>query len=436
MCLSPRSSGSNINSFFKSKNNNKNISKEDNENKLFKKRLSSRNNEIVNNPKKFIYRKIFPKNLIQFSSNNSTSSNTSYLNNVKTHNKKNGDFESGYKNQNYLQKKIKSLKRQDYSNILIINNAKDKIKNIFQKYKKNTYNHNIRGRHNRSLSKNLNQDLVISKIVDKLVIDNINKINNYNNNLNSQKNIFDIEKKYLSSNISKEYNSYLKTNSKKDINFPVSSDFKKIKSKYDINSLVISRHSALASSINIKYSKNTSRQVKSFRSNSPKTNDNNKKKKNSKNNCGNNKKTKIIKLCKSKNIINNISFNNYLINHKNYSNDIGFNNNKIEYVQINLFSNGHEEKTSNRKNNILIKNEKEITSSKNINKKNIKNSKEKQTKLFDDINRSNDALYMTKSFSSSNNKNRKTNDLSTPEENHFLAINYAQLIKNNNKSFF
>ena len=105
MCLSPRSSGSNINSFFKSKNNNKKTSKEDNENKLFQKMLSSRNNEIVSNPKKFIYRKILPKNLIQFSSNNSTSSNTSYLNNEKTYNKKNDDFESEYKNQNYLKKK-------------------------------------------------------------------------------------------------------------------------------------------------------------------------------------------------------------------------------------------------------------------------------------------------------------------------------------------
>ena len=436
MCLSPRSSGSNINSFFKSKNNNKKTSKEDNENKLFQKMLFSRNNEIVSNPKRFIYRKILPKNLIHFSSNNSTSSNTSYLNN-ETYNKNNDDFESGYKNQNYLKKKIKCFKRQDYQNILIINSTKDKIKNIFQQYKKNTYNHNIRDRHNRSLSKNLNQDLVISKIVDKLVINNINKINNYNTNLNSQKNIFNVEKKYLGSNISKEYNSYLKTNSKKDINFPISSNFKNIKSKYDINSLAISRHSALASSTGIKYPKKTSRQIKSHRSISPNTNENNKKNKNFKNNCGNNKTTKIINLCKSNNIINNISFNNYLIKQKNYSNDIGFSNNRIEYVQINLFNNRHEEKTSNRKNNILNKNEKEVTSSKNTNKKNIKNSKEKQTKLFDsDINMSNDALYMTKSFSSSKDKNRQTNDLCTPEENHFQAINYVQLIKNNNKSFF
>ena len=279
--------------------------------------------------------------------------------------------------------------------------------------------------------------MVISKIVDKLVINNINKINNYNTNLNSQKNIFNVEKKYLGSNISKEYNSYLKTNSKKDINFPISSNFKNIKSKYDINSLAISRHSALASSTGIKYPKKTSRQIKSHRSISPNTNENNKKNKNFKNNCGNNKTTKIINLCKSNNIINNISFNNYLIKQKNYSNDIGFSNNRIEYVQINLFNNRHEEKTSNRKNNILNKNEKEVTSSKNTNKKNIKNSKEKQTKLFDsDINMSNDALYMTKSFSSSKDKNRQTNDLCTPEENHFQAINYVQLIKNNNKSFF
>ena len=90
MCLSPKSSRSNnitnINSFIISKNNNKNISKEDSD-KFSKKRLSSRNNEMLHAPKKNIYKKILPNSILQFSSNNSTSSNTaSNFNNVKTHN--------------------------------------------------------------------------------------------------------------------------------------------------------------------------------------------------------------------------------------------------------------------------------------------------------------------------------------------------------------
>ena len=56
--------------------------------------------------------------------------------------------------------------------------------------------------------------------------------------------------------------------------------------------------------------------------------------------------------------------------------------------------------------------------------------------LFDnDINGSNDGLYMTKSFLSFNDKSRLTKDFSTPEENHFHAVNYVQLIKNNNQKF-
>ena len=71
MCLSPKTSRSNINSFFNIKSKNRNTSKEDIDNKLSKKRLSSRNNEIKN-PKKYLYKKIIPNNLLQFSSNNST----------------------------------------------------------------------------------------------------------------------------------------------------------------------------------------------------------------------------------------------------------------------------------------------------------------------------------------------------------------------------
>ena len=75
----------------------------------------------------------------------------------------------------------------------------------------------------------------------------------------------------------------------------------------------------------------------------------------------------------------------------------------------------------------------------NSNVKKIKNNKEKDVKLFDnDINGSNgsnDGIYMTKSFLSLNDKSRITKDLFTPEENHFQAVNFVQIIKNNNKKF-
>ena len=52
MCLSPKTSRSNINSFFNAKSINRNTSKEDKNTNYSKKRLSSRNNENVNNQKK------------------------------------------------------------------------------------------------------------------------------------------------------------------------------------------------------------------------------------------------------------------------------------------------------------------------------------------------------------------------------------------------
>ena len=258
MCLSPKTSRSNINSFFNAKSN-RNTSKEDKNTNYSKKRLSSRNNENVNNQKKNLYKKIIPNNLIQFSSNNSTSSNTSHFNNAKTYNHKFNECEKGYKNPNYIKRNMKYFKRQDYSNILI-NNTKEKIENIFQKYNKKTFNinninnsnNNIKAKHNRSLSKNLNQELVISKIVDKLVIDNISKINKYNNNK------FDIEKTFLGSIAIKDFNSYLKTNIKNNnVNFPTPTNQKNIISINNINSLPISKYSALTSSTRNIYSKKT-----------------------------------------------------------------------------------------------------------------------------------------------------------------------------------
>ena len=455
MCLSPKTSRSNINSFFNMKSTNRNTSKEDTDNKLSKKRLSSRNNENIKNPKKNLYKKIIPNNLIQFSSNNSTSSNTSHLNNIKTNNHIFNDYDTGYKNPSYIKRNMKYFKRQDYSNI-VINNTKEKIENIFQKYNKKTYNRSnmnnsnsnnnlYKTKHNRSLSKNLNQDLVISKIVDKLVIDNINKINKFNLNLNPKQtkfDKFDIEKTFLGSMTTKEYNPYLKTNSKTNINFPISTNYKNIISINNINSLPISRHSALTSSTGNIYTKKTSRQINSSRPNRPNSNDNIKKNKKIKNNCnnGNSKNGKVMNLSKYKvrGINNNITFNNYCKKQKKYSNGVGLNNNKIEYVQINLFNNGHDEKMVKEKNYIYNKIEKKISNGGNTNNNsNMKNVKNKEVKLFDsDINGSNDGIYMTKSFLSLNNdKSRLTKDLNTPEENHFQAVNYVQLIKINNKKF-
>ena len=438
MCFSPKAPRSNINSFFNLKNKNKNVSKEDKNNKFSKKKLSSRNNENLKIQKKILYKKIIPNNLIQFSSNNSTSSNNSHLNNIKTNNFIFNEHETAYKNPDYIKRNIKYFKGQDYSNILM-NNSKEKIDNIFQKYNKKTYNSHInnnkKANHNRSLSKNLNQDLVISKIVDKLVIDNINKINKLNINLNSNQNKFDIEKTFLGSLTTKEYNPYLKTNSKNKINFPISTNYKNIISINNINSLGNSRHSALTSSTRNINIRKTSRQLKSDKTNRPNSNDNIKKK-NIRNKYVNDKKGKVMDLSKSKEFKNNITFNNYCKKQNKYSGGVGLNNNKIEYVQINLFNNGHEDKFSRDKNNIFNKIEKKGSSNLNSNLKNIKKKKEKEVKLFDnDINGSNDGLYMTKSFLSYNDKSRLSKDLCTPEESHFQAVNYIQLIQTTNKKF-
>ena len=47
-----------------------------------------------------------------------------------------------------------------------------------------------------------------------------------------------------------------------------------------------------------------------------------------------------MNLSKSKDIINNVNFNNFTKRQKNLSNGVGLNNNQIEYVQINLFNGG------------------------------------------------------------------------------------------------
>ena len=83
---------------------------------------------------------------------------------------------------------------------------------------------------------------------------------------------FDIGKTFLGSLTTKDINPYLKTNSKKEINFP-----KSIISINNINSLPISRHSALTSSTRNIYIKNISRQINSSRQYRPNSQDNIKK---------------------------------------------------------------------------------------------------------------------------------------------------------------
>ena len=55
--------------------------------------------------------------------------------------------------------------------------------------------------------------------------------------------------------------------------------------------------------------------------------------------------------------------------------------------------------------------------------------------MFDNINGSSDGIYITKSILNFNDKIREIKEISTPEENHFLAVKYVHFIKNNNKKF-
>ena len=73
-------------------------------------------------------------------------------------------------------------------------------------------------------------------------------------------------------------------------------------------------------------------------------------------NHANNKKVKTTNISKTKDN-NSATFNNYYKKQKKYSNAVGINNNKIEYVQINLFNNGHEDKNL-KEENFFNKNDK------------------------------------------------------------------------------
>ena len=441
MCISPKSSRSgnitNINSFINPKISNKNNVKEES-NKYSKKKLSSRNNEILKAPKKNIYKKILPNSIFQFSSNNSTSSNTtSNFNNIKSHNHINFDYDTNsYKNPDYLKRVNKSIKNQNNAN-----DTREKIDNFLQRYKnkmKNSMSNSstdiMRG-HNRSLSKNLNQELIISKIVDKLVAENINKINKYNLELNQQTYKNEIEKNLFGSMTTKEYNLY---NNKNKINFLMPPSYKNVISINNIKSPGLNRHSALTSSTMNIYSKKINNQTKTnINFNKPKRPNSNDNMKNIKIQRKNNSKQNYrpkMNLSKSKDITNKTNYNNFSKKQKNLSNGVGLNNNQIEYVQINLFNGGNDEKLLKEGKNLIF-NKFEKKRNQYNNKKKQKN-KEKEVKLFDsDINYSNDGNYLTNTCLSFNEKSRQSKEVFTPEENHFQAVNYLQLIKNTDKKF-
>ena len=441
MCISPKSSRSgnitNINSFINPKISNKNNVKEEST-KYSKKKLSSRNNEILKAPKKNIYKKILPNSIFQFSSNNSTSSNTtSNFNNIKSHNHINFDYDTNsYKNPEYLKRINKSIKNQNNAN-----DTREKIDNFLQRYKnkmKNSISNSstdiMRG-HNRSLSKNLNQELIISKIVDKLVAENINKINKYNLELNQQTYKNEIEKNLFGSMTTKEYNLY---NNKNKINFLMPPSYKNVISINNIKSPGLNRHSALTSSTMNIYSKKINNQTKTnINFNKPKRPNSNDNMKNIKIQRKNNSKQNYrpkMNLSKSKDITNKTNYNNFSKKQKNLSNGVGLNNNQIEYVQINLFNGGNDEKLLKEGKNLIF-NKFEKKRNQYNNKKKQKN-KEKEVKLFDsDINYSNDGNYLTNTCLSFNEKSRQSKEVFTPEENHFQAVNYLQLIKNTDKKF-
>ena len=442
MCISPKSSRSgnitNINSFINPKISNKNNVKEEST-KYSKKKLSSRNNEILKAPKKNIYKKILPNSIFQFSSNNSTSSNTtSNFNNIKSHNHINFDYDTNsYKNPEYLKRVNKSIKNQNNAN-----DTREKIDNFLQRYKnkmKNSMSNSstdiMRG-HNRSLSKNLNQELIISKIVDKLVAENINKINKYNLELNQQTYKNEIEKNLFGSMTTKEYNLY---NNKNKINFLMPPSYKNVISINNIKSPGLNRHSALTSSTMNIYSKKINNQTKTnINFNKPKRPNSNDNMKNIKIQRKNNSKQNYrpkMNLSKSKDITNKTNYNNFSKKQKNLSNGVGLNNNQIEYVQINLFNGGNDEKLLKEGKNLIF-NKFEKKRNQYNNKKKQKN-KEKEVKLFDsDINYSNDGNYLTNTCLSFNEKSRQSKEVFTPEENHFQAVNYLQLIKNTDKKFW
>ncbi len=439
MCLSPQSRRSNISNFFKDNNTYRNKSKDDT-NKLNYKKLTSRNNEILSN-KKDKYKKIIPKNLMQFSSNNSntTSSNNSNLNNAQTYKNIFREYELGYKDSDFIKKNIKHFNKKDSSKL--VNNKKEKYENFFKKYKKKIYNNsnnskiNITNIHNRTMNKNTSKDLIISKVIDKLAVSNLNKLNNLNNiNLSSNSELikYDIDNTLLGSITTKNYNSFMNSSNNKIFNFPISTNYKNIKSVINIKSSKgVSRYSAKTSSAKYIHSKNSKRKINTYKPHYPNSNDNIKR---NNNNQKNKKVKKVINLSKSKNNVS-LNLNKEYLPDKKIGDDVRLNNNKIEYVQINLFNNGNNKSIS--KKNIKIFNEVNKKSTYVKNKEIVGNQNENNEILVDinDNEGIHDNIVVTKSFLCFNNKACEEKNIQTPEENHFQAILYIQKIKNNNKIF-
>jgi hypothetical protein len=233
----------------------------------------------------------------------------------------------------------------------------------------------------------------------------------------------------------KEYNLY---NNKNKINFLMPPSYKNVISINNIKSPGLNRHSALTSSTMNIYSKKINNQTKTnINFNKPKRPNSNDNMKNIKIQRKNNSKQNYrpkMNLSKSKDITNKTNYNNFSKKQKNLSNGVGLNNNQIEYVQINLFNGANDEKLLKEGKNLIF-NKFEKKRNQYYNKKKQKN-KEKEVKLFDsDINYSNDGNYLTNTCLSFNEKSRQSKEVFTPEENHFQAVNYLQLIKNTDKKF-
>ena len=236
----------------------------------------------------------------------------------------------------------------------------------------------------------------------------------------------------------KEYNPY---NNKNKINFLIPPNYKNIISINNTKS-GLNHHTALTSSTMNIYAKkinnqtncNVNTNINNSKQKRPNSNDNIKNKNIQKKNNSKSKNKEKMNLSKSKEIINKTSYNNFTKKQKNLSNGVGLNNNQIEYVQINLFNGGNDDKILKEGKNIIF-NKFDKKRNKYNSKKKQKN-KEKEVKLFDsDINCSNDGNYLTNTCLSFNEKSRQSKEIFTPEENHFQAVNYLQLIKNSDKKF-
>lgn len=456
MCLSPQTCKSSMSSFYKEKNSDKYSSKDDID-KQTKRKLSSRNNE---NPKKNKCEKKI-HNMPQFSSNISTSSNTSNLNCLKTHNQIIRENEK-VKDSISMRRNIKSFIKQNSSNIFT-NNSKEKMDYLIQKYKKKINYHfqNNNNHNNRSMNKNISQDLIISKVIDRLVINNLTKINKYCLKLKVGQRINN-EKNLLSSATNKEFNPYLYTKNQNLFNLPITKIYKNIKSVNNLNLHQKSKHTVLTSSTGNLYAYSskkiqgsTERQMKSNYNDLLDRNNNKRNKRNS--SCNSNKNynfneirnVNLIAPSKSK---DNICCNNLNINTANNSNPkktplgIGLNNNKIGYVQINLFNN---EKINDDNNcqkytcpsTIIDSKNKYENFDKTPERIVSKNQKEKQMKIIEtkDINNNcyfEDEISFTKQILLKNKSPLKNDlEIASPEENHFHAISFLQFLKTNEKKY-